>query len=270
MQDDGAQGNAGNGAGGNGAAPSATGEDGQAARPPMPLFYLAPEPLNEQRFGGKGVRKAGDFRFAAKAHAMPLHLQEFRFAAAHYPIIFSDDESATPLAIMGLSEGRNLFIDAEGRWKEGTYVPAYARRYPFVTGQGPNPGEQLLYLDAGSDMVVDLAQAPDADPLFEHGGPAPRTKEALDLCSAFQQQAPLTQAFLEALLKHELLEGKEVRLDLPGGKQQVLTGLRLIDEAKFNALPDEVFLEWRKHGWLAAAYWHWASMDNLHRYTRMG
>jgi len=250
MQDKGTQGGAGN---------------GSTAKPPLPLFYRAPEPVHEQRFAGMGVRKAGDYGFAAGAHAIPLHMQEFRFAAAHYPIIFSDDETATPLAIMGLREGRNLFIGADGRWADGCYLPAYVRRYPFAIGPGPKPEEPLLYLDRGSDLVVDLKEVPDADPLFDGSAPAPRTQEALRLCGAFQQQTPLTQTFLDALTQNELLTAKEVRLDLPGGKHQNLTGLRLIDEEKFNALSDEVFLSWRKHGWVAAVYWHWASMDNLRR-----
>ena len=29
---------------------------------------------------------------------------------------------------------------------------------------------------------------------------------------------------------------------------------QVIDEAKFNAMPDEVFLDWRKKGWLALVY----------------
>ncbi len=269
------------GPGGNGAQPSghtdgagtgmAPGE-GQGAAAQLPLFYSAPEPLQEARFAGKGLRKTVDYRFAAKAHAVALHAQEFRFAAAHYPIVFSDDASSMPLAVLGYREGQNLFVDAQGQWTEGAYVPAYVRRYPFVIGQGPKPEEPILYLDRASDILVDMpAEADggaDVDPLFVEGAPSERIKQALEFCGAFQQQAPLTLAFVEAIGKHELLETKEIRLELPEGKHQLLTGLRIVDEAKFNALPDEEYLNWRRKGWVAAVYWHWASMDNFRRMVR--
>ena len=35
---------------------------------------------------------------------------------------------------------------------------------------------------------------------------------------------------------------------------------RAIDEDRFNALPDDVFLDWRRRGWLALAYAHLMSM----------
>ena len=39
-----------------------------------------------------------------------------------------------------------------------------------------------------------------------------------------------------------------------------LHGFQIVDEAKFNALPNEVFLEWRRRGWLALVYCHLLSM----------
>ena len=236
------------------------------AKAPLPLFYRSPQPLYEQLFGDKGLRKPGDYGFAAKAHAVALHLQEFRLAATHYPIVFSDEAVPAPLAVLGLQQGRNLFVDAEGGWAEDVYIPAYVRRYPFVVGQGAKPEEPILYLDQESELVVDLEAVPEADPLFEGGSPSARTKEALEFCTAFQRQVPLTQAFLDALGEHGLLERKEVRVGLPGTEQpQVLSGLQIVDETKFNALSDEVFLDWRQRGWIAAVYWHWASMDNFQR-----
>jgi SapC len=41
-----------------------------------------------------------------------------------------------------------------------------------------------------------------------------------------------------------------------------LRGFDVIDEAKFNALPDDIFLDWRRRGWLHLAYCHFMSMAN--------
>lgn len=265
------------GASGNGAeaAPQSAAETSQSTSPQpgtpqsgaaaLPLFYKMPQPLHNERHAGKGLKVPGDYRFAAATHAVVLQAQEFRLAAAFYPIIFADEDLPTPLAVLGYRSGENLFVDAEGAWAEGAYIPAYVRRYPFATGQGAAPGEQLLYIDEASDLVVDLEAEPGAEPLFADGEPSAHTQKALEFCTAFQQQAAVTSAFVEAIQAHDLLETKEVRLDLPGGGKQLLTGLRVIAEDKFKALPDTDFLEWREKGWLPLVYWHWASMDNFFR-----
>ena len=35
-----------------------------------------------------------------------------------------------------------------------------------------------------------------------------------------------------------------------------MSGFKVIDEAKFNKLPDEEFLRWRANGWLPLVYCH--------------
>lgn len=237
----------------------------QGPEPTKPLFYQNPQPLQAAAHATKGLRQPGDYRFAARTHAVVLHAEEFRLAAAHYPIVFADDESAMPLAVLGLRDGQNLFVDEAGQWAPDTYVPAYVRRYPFVSGRGSKPDEVILYVDTASDLFVDLAEEPGAAPFFVDGEPSERTKQVLEFCAAFQQQVPATNAFVAAVKEHDLLTAKEIRLDLPAGGQQLLTGLRLIEETKFKALPDEVFLEWRRRGWVPLVYWHWASMDNVRR-----
>ncbi len=238
--------------------------------PPLPLFYKDPQPLHYEAHARKALKQPIDYRFAASAHAVILHTREFRLAAANYPIVFADHEGAMPLAILGYRDGQNLFVDGAGKWADGTYIPAYVRRYPFATGQSADQDEMFLYADLASDLIVDLDANPEADALFVAGEPSERTKQALEFCRAFQQQAPVTSDFMEEIKNQGLLGSKEVRLDLPSGDSQLLTGLRVIEEDKFNALPDEVYLDWRRRGWIALVYWHWASMDNFLRLVQRG
>ena len=46
-----------------------------------------------------------------------------------------------------------------------------------------------------------------------------------------------------------------------GPLRSVLSGFYVVDEAKFNALPDDVFLEWRRKSWVAAVYAHFLSQN---------
>jgi hypothetical protein len=241
-------------------------EGGESAS--LPMFYQRPEVLSQSAYAGKGLRRRAGHRFAAASHAVVLHAEEFRLACAYYPIVFADDESAVPIAILGFERGRNTFVDATGQWEADAYVPAYVRRYPFVNGRGATENDLVLYIDAASDHLVDMVDSADAEPLFVDGQPSARAKRALDFCVAFQAQAPHTSAFVAELKARDMLERRNVQVDLPGGAHRQLTGLRIIGEKAFKDLPDEVWLEWRRRGWIGLVYWHWASMDNFTRISK--
>ena len=233
-----------------------------------PLYYRQPEPLNRDKHVGKGLRQPVNFRFAAKSHAVVLHAEEFRVAAAHYPIVFADDESALPIAVLGYLAGRNLFVDNAGAWEQGAYIPAYVRRYPFASGRGTTDEELVLYVDSASDLIVDTASTPGAEPLLINGEPTERTKKALEFCIAFQGQVPITSAFVDELKARDMLERRDVKLDMADGQQRQLSGLRIIKEDAFKALPDNVYLEWRHRGWIGLVHWHWMSLDNFLRLSK--
>ena len=247
-------------------------EDAEAAEkgdllpnPGLPHLYENPKPLHSDVHAGKALLTPITYGFASSSPSVVLHTQEFRTAAAFYPIAFADDDDAMPLAIFGYREGENLFVDREGAWAPGTYVPSYIRRYPFITGNSGLSDETILYVDESSGLLVESASHPNAEPLFEEGKPTKRTEEIQAFCAAFQQQTPLTMAFVDELKKRDLLEPREIRLDLPGGGRQLIRGLRVIEEGRFNSLSDEIILEWRHNGWLPLVYWHWASFDNFTR-----
>ena len=43
-----------------------------------------------------------------------------------------------PVAILGLRGAANQFVNSEGAWREGKYIPAYVRRYPFILMESPD------------------------------------------------------------------------------------------------------------------------------------
>src|SRR5436190_562602 len=71
--------------------------------------------------------------FVQNGNAIPISLTEFQPVLHDYPIVFTGAEntqSFAPVAVLGLAQGENLFYQ-DGKWANGIYVPAYARRYPF-------------------------------------------------------------------------------------------------------------------------------------------
>uniref|UniRef100_UPI001C6FFE3A SapC family protein n=1 Tax=Rahnella variigena TaxID=574964 RepID=UPI001C6FFE3A len=100
------------------------------ANPQFPLFYKNPVPLDANRHGNLSLKANFGLSFAAKVNAVPINLIEMPQICHAYPIAFSPDDNATPVAILGLRDNENLFLDKDGQWASDLYIPAYIRRYP--------------------------------------------------------------------------------------------------------------------------------------------
>lgn len=224
----------------------------------LPLFYRDPQPLSAARHGAWRL-KDGDVAFAAETPFAPLVVSEIVAAARSYPIVFSAGESAQPVAVLGL-EQRNLFV-ADGRWTDEAYVPAYVRRYPFGFIATVNPDGFALAIDAGSDRVATSGEEGVA--LFEDGQPSAVTKQALAFCDLFQADANATRVFAEALTAQGVLIDRRADATLPDGRKLGLDGFQIVDAEKFNALADDVVLDWHRKGWLALVQFHLASLERF-------
>ncbi len=226
-----------------------------APRQALPLFVKQIEVLSAQRHARLAVKAQGTYAFAARANSVPINALEFGLAAHNYPIVFSNDERGLPVAVLGLQAGENVFIDEAGRWERGQYVPAYVRRYPFVALAPKDSTEYALCIDVASDLL----EQGGARPLFEDGQPSELTKKALEFCQTYQTQQEATRQFVAAATKHSLLVPRSAKVTLRSGTARALSGFRIIDERKFSALGDNVFLDWRRRGWISLVYAHLAS-----------
>ena len=76
-------------------------------------------------------------------------------------------------------------------------------------------------------------------------------KKMLEFCTAFHRQSLATREFVDELETFELLCSGTVTVSNEswGGGQFNLHGFQIVDEAKFNALPDGAFSEFCHKGW---------------------
>lgn len=219
-----------------------------------PIFYSKPVPLAAEIHGTKRYRAVPDFRFARAANAVPLGASEMGIAARHYPLVFAAAEPGGIAAIMGVQTGENLFIDADGKWAPETYVPAFVRRYPFAFAEQDD--KLILCIDEAADALVDG----DGPWLFNVDGTAtPFVEQVVQFNREFQIQARAAAEFATAAATAGLLTDNRAQIETRSGKKMTLGGFRVIDREKFDALPDETFLEWRKRGWLDLAAAHFMS-----------
>ena len=202
----------------------------------LPQFYRRPAVLQPARHGRLGLKEGAGCGFAREANAVPLLAAEMAAACRHLPIVFSNEPLPQPLAVLGLRERQNLFVDAQGRWQAGVYVPAYVRRYPFIFAQDGARHELTLCIDeAAPQLVADGS----GQPLFDAAGqPSATTRSALAFCRDYQAQHQLTRAFADALLTADLLVDQRAEASVAaGGAPLALQGFKVVDEARFKALP---------------------------------
>ncbi len=228
------------------------------------LFYKQPQPLSAEDHGGLGVKQiAQPFGFLREAHAVPVTVTEFGVAAGSYPLIFVGDDR-TPVAVMGVRQGQNLFVDPNGFVQEDHYIPAFVRRYPFVFAADEASDRLLLCVDRAAPMV---SNQPDV-PFFQSGQPSQFTNDAIEFCKEFERQRRATSDFVSMVRALDLFEQKTVSFqprDASGneaGPQQKVADYWAISEDKLNALPGEKYLELRNNGALGACYAHLVSLLN--------
>lgn len=218
----------------------------------LPMFYSSIRPLDMEKDAGLFVSAPKNFNFATRTNAIPLLVDEFPMAAAHYPIVFAAGDNPVPAAVVGLSNDSNLFIDNAGQWVGGSYLPAYVRRYPFLLMDDPEQKQYVLCIDENSEMLGREGEYA----LFKDGKPTQFTQSAMNFCATLRQQGEATDEFVKALKEYNLLMKNDAQIDMPGGNKLQLAGFQVIDPKKFDLLPDQVYLNWRRKGWIGLIFAH--------------
>lgn len=226
----------------------------------LPLFYKDLMPLNSRDHGTWKSKTTDQAKWLVGQHAIPLTAEEFVHASRNYPIVFSVGEPPVPLALMGLNEGVNTFIDDEGRPTGPVYIPAYARRYPFMLAKlTPDTEELSLCFDPTTDL---LGEFDEGATLFENGEPTDSCKATLDFCRNFEEAGFRTQAFVEELIKHDLLMDGEVAIQQAGNDQPfVYRGFKMVNQEKLRDLRGDVLRQWNQNGMLGLIFAHLFSLE---------
>ena len=232
------------------------------------LFYERPVILNRERHKHTRLAPAvNHFAFAARTNALPIATTEFGEAARHYPIVFVGEEGGPfgVAALVGLTRDENLLVDAQGRWATGTYVPAFARRYPFVLARGVQgqPEDQLTVCVDEVYPGLSADGQGGGEALFDAGGQeTPYLQRVLEFLSAFEQDIQRTRAFTQRLEELGLLAPKTITVERRGAKQ-TLEGVWIVDEVKLRALDDARVVGLFRANYLPWIEAHLLSLGNL-------
>ncbi len=230
------------------------------------VMYSKPEPLNPQAHGDLAmVSTDAPFAFAFAANAVPVQVTEFGPASLNYPIIFAGPDR-TPLAILSVRPNENLFV-TEGRFDPEAYIPAFIRRYPFVTAS--NPGEERVIVCIDVDAHF-LSKSGGDVKLFENGQPTDYTKNAIQFCENFETERQRTDSFVQMLKDLDLLVERKQTVqpnneDGTPGEPIEVADYFAVSEDKLRALPVETLAQMRDSGALQQVYAHINSLLNWDR-----
>ncbi len=233
----------------------------EAPANPLPLFYGNLEPLSSTQHPNHKARQANQAKFLTTAHAIPITVDEFVSTQRHCPIVFSVGDSPVPLALMGLNEGVNVFVDEDGKLiNNEVYIPAYVRRYPFMLARlAPDAEELSLCFDPTSELVGEFD---DGNPLFTDGKPSETTNQILKFCEEFELSAQRTNAFMQDLKEAGLLMDGEVSIQPSGSEQPfIYRGFQMVNEEKLRELRGDELRKMNQNGMLALVMAHLFSMS---------
>jgi hypothetical protein len=223
-----------------------------------PLFFVDPHVITVDRHANARLRNNMDFAFARQTNSIPLASADLMEAAKLYPIVFTTSAQAVPVALVGF-EQENYLIDENNRWREGYYVPAYVRKYPFVFMESPGSDQLTLCVDD-----VALTKDSNAGPALydENRQPSEYTNGVLKFCISYHEQMMHARELGKQLQEKGLLTTQRLQIELPGGKKMELAGFQMIDREKFAALGDDVLMDWHKRQLLPLVYYIIQSQSN--------
>ncbi len=227
----------------------------------LPLFYNQLEPLSSQTHANWKVRATDRAPFLTGQHAIPVTVEEFPLVQRRMPIVFSVGDDPVPLALMGLNEGVNTFMDNDGRLIDlETYIPAYIRRYPYLLARlRPDSEDLSLCFDPTSDVIGPFE---DGEPLFDGDQPSEVTKQILAFNEQFEQAGQRTGMFMKEIKDLGLLMDGEVAIQQEGNDQPfIYRGFQMVSEEKLNELRGDQLRKMQQSGMLPLIFAHLFSLS---------
>lgn len=222
-------------------------------------------PLNPQVHQGLRLPLSRPYHHAAGMMLCPVGFSEITAVARDYVIAFPVASDGVPQALLGTEAGRNAYLAASGHWL-CRYVPAHIRSHPFMVGTATDAGDsgvrrfRVLVHEGAAQFSLTEGEA-----LFEPDGrPTALLERVQASLSRLQADHMATQGMVQQLDARGLLVERPLRVRGQDGRAHALSGFRLLDASKLQALEGSALAELQRSGALMLAYAHLVSLANLH------
>ncbi len=228
-----------------------------------------PVPLSFERHGQMKLNDVKDYRAFRSRHLLPVVFQEFYGLATEFPLVFvrsSDEGEFVPVAMMGLSKGRNLYCQTE-HW-EPAFVPTGFTVGPLAVARLNNGKEEaIITVDESSALISDSK----GEAMFTaHGKRTDFLQKRIEHVLTVTRQTLQARAVCQFLAEQRLFKARAFKLQYaPNSPRYEVEGVYIIDEEKLESLADESYLVLRQRGLIPLIYAHLTSLQQLGRLTRL-
>lgn len=224
-----------------------------------PAFYREIGAIDRERDATLKVAPVKSYRFASEEHVLPAFFDELPALAREYPVVFTTHEVPVMVAVVG--HRANRFIDDKGAWKEGAYVPAVLRTYPFA-GLQDEQGNLAFCIDRRYDGIG----ARGGERVFEdnEGTFTPFGRNAAAFAASYVEAFRRTRQLTQKLRDLDLLVPATATVT-KNGETFNFSGFQQIDSGKLPDLPPDVLKEMIGSRDLYASHLHLYSLNNFSR-----
>jgi len=221
-------------------------------------------PLQREQHSSLKLQKINSFAFAAGVHLTGIMVAEFSRAAANYPIVFIEDQKTyefMPVALLGLQQGENLFVNDDGTW-EASYIPAIIRRYPFVLARTNEENRFSVCIDEECSF---FSKDGEGSALFkEDGEPSEVTERVKQYLRELHQMEVVTKLLCKTLKEKYMFAPLNMQVREADTVKNI-SGAFVVHEQRLNNLSDADFLELRHQNFLPAIFNHLVSLGQIER-----
>lgn len=225
----------------------------------LPMFYQKVGPLNTEKHKDHFIEPLTNFEFARKSNSIVVGISEFAKAAISYPVVFVlNNEQLMPVAVTGLKDQQNLFIDPDGQWLQH-YIPAYIRRYPFIVAAGDD-NKLTICID---ESYSGLNQEEKGKPLFNGEQQSDFLQQMIQFIKDFEDEMERSRQFCKQLQQLDILEESHAVIEREGQEKSSLTGFLVVSREKLNKLPQQDIYKLQQNGSLELIYNHLLSVDRF-------
>lgn len=230
----------------------------------MPIMQIYERPVALDRNIHQEIRINHDrnFLFASTCQSAILAATEINQAIKEFPVVFiKENDSYLPVAILGLQQNQNLFVDEAGQWT-ARYIPAFIRRYPFVPAIAQKEDELMtICIDEAAACVNKSA----GEQLFVDGKNSALLDKTIQFLQDYKTQTDTSIPLVKQLADAGLLSEKTANFQMHDGQTFNLTGFFTVDTGKLSKLSPETTYSLFQSGALHIAYLHLSSLDNWDR-----
>jgi len=216
-------------------------------------------PITKSVFLDRKWLASENYVFAAEYATATLAIGEISQAMRSLPLGFIKHEGYfTLIAILGLQQGENLFVNKKGNWIT-SYKPAVLRSYPFSLISGK---EDQMLLTFDEDSLLNSELSPTNSFYDESGEIADELSSIMSFLHEVYKSYNKTVEICKVINDYDLFEKWNITINR-GDKEINVEGIYKINEEKLRFLDGDKLKFLQKISALGLIYGHIFSGTNL-------